>query len=293
MLARFLIITSLLFTLSGKAEIFHFTLVKGFIVTEARIEGKNVRLILDTGAPGLVLNQRYYTGEDMPKSEDPCPSCNGINGYFTCKNYAVKEWTWLGISHKRTGAIVSDLSFLESYLGQEIHALVGLSNLNGAYATIDFDNKSIDVQQQSSASFSGPFSRYQYVNHIPVIICKINGQKKVLGLDSGSEGNLLFESISAGLVSETHPVKVVDAGNNENLRHRVTMQLEVSGADISNTEEFLVALSGDDTYQNPLLDGILGQDFLSRFKIIIQPGKQKILLIPRLEEPTLAEVVMP
>lgn len=288
----FVVIGLLLLSLTGKTEVFHFNLVKGFMVTEARIEGKNVTLIFDTGAPGLVLNQKYFKGEQAPV-EDECLTCNGINGYFACKNYSVKEWTWLGITRKRTEALVSDLSFLESYLGQEIHALVGLSNLHGVLATIDFDTRSIEIQHQNAMEIEGSFSRYQYINHIPVITCKINGEKKVLGLDSGSEGNLLFESTDMGLTSSIAPVKVIDAGNNENLHHRVIMHLEVSGADISKPEAFLVNLSGEVTYHDPLLDGILGQDFLGRFKIILQPGKQKIMLIPREADDTLAEVVMP
>jgi hypothetical protein len=281
---KLLIILILLLPDPARSEAYPITLAKGFILTEARIEGQNVLLILDTGAPGLILNQKYYTTSQR-QYNDPdqstCDDCNGINGQFTCQNYMVREWSWLGVTHKRTNALVADLTFLEKYLNREIHALVGLSEISDAYTTIDLDQQLIMVQKEISNSQESLFFRFRYVNHIPVVSCKVNGKKKSLGLDSGSEGNLLFESYDNDQVIDAPEVLIVDAGNSPDIRHRVSMQLEVNEGDISYPYDFLVHLDPTGNYGSTYFDGILGQEFLRSYNLIIHPGKQKILLQPR------------
>ena len=281
---KLLLILILLLPGAVRSETYPIVLAKGFILTEARIEGKDVLLILDTGAPGLVLNQKYYTsGERKFGDQTSCMECKGINGSFTCQNYTVKEWSWLGTTHKRTSALVSDLSFFEKYLNREIHALVGLSEISDVYATIDLDLQTILVQKEINDVAEGLFFRFRYVNHVPVLTCKVNGKKKSLGLDSGSEGNLLFDTYDQSLVTDAPEVLVVDAGNNTDIRHRISMQLEVNDGDISFPYDFLVQLNPASEYSTTYMDGILGQEFLRSYNLIIHPGKQKILFQPRTE----------
>ena len=108
-----LFILTLFVSFKGYAEVFPITLNNGFIVTEAVIEGRSVLVILDSGAPGLVLNQKYYQG-----IQDSVVSCSGIYGEFECRSHVVKKWEWLGITGRNTTALVSDLSFLENLLKQ-------------------------------------------------------------------------------------------------------------------------------------------------------------------------------
>lgn len=283
---KLIIILILLLPGTARSEAYPITLAKGFILTEARIEGQDVLLILDTGAPGLILNQKYYTAGQrtyVDSEQVSCEDCNGINGQFACKNYTVREWAWLGVTHKRTNALVSDLTFLEKHLNRKIHALVGLSEIADAYATIDLDQQVILVEKEISKGQESLFFRFRYVNHLPVLTCKVNGKKQSLALDSGSEGNLLFATYDTSLAISAPEVLVLDAGNSAGIRHRISMHVEVNEGRISYPYDFLVQLDPAGHDRNIFFDGILGQEFLRSYNIIIHPGKQKILLQPRNE----------
>jgi hypothetical protein len=255
-------------------------------VSEATIEGKKVNVIFDSGAPGLVLNSKYYS-TDQPYSFDECV---GINGSFMCQSRMVRNWSWMDAKYKHTNAILSDLSFLEDGLNEEIHALVGLSVFSDYYVSLDFDqmtvtlSKKIDLDKQD-------IIRFQYVDQLPVITCQINGEKKILGLDTGSEINYLF-SISAeeksSLLHFATPVLVVGTENKQDLKYSTTMDITLNGEEYFSA--FILDKEEKVEFQHASFDGFLGLEFLDHFNIIIHPGKQIIQFTPRVS--TEAETIV-
>jgi hypothetical protein len=290
-LKKNLFILLLLLPFRGLCQDYPITLHQGYIVTDAVIDGQDVHIILDSGAPGLVLNQSYYKTDQ--ESNIPCI---GINGDFECQSYLVRKWTWLGVTNKNTIALVSDLSFLEKSLKIKIHALIGLSALTRYYVSIDFDNRTIGLQKEMDTIPEGTFFKFQYVNHLPVIICKVNGEKKILGLDLGSESNFLFGytlTSDQDLLASSSPVLVTGTDNITDVKHLITMNLEVIGRETVYRSEFIVDLGDKGYFHHDDFDGFLGQSFLSQFNIIIHPGKQKIMLIPREASGQMVSAIMP
>jgi hypothetical protein len=236
-----------------------------------------VLVIFDTGAPGLILNSRHYASDKGPNIQ-----CTGINGDFECATLEVKEWIWMDMSHKRTNALLSDLSFLEQALGKEVHALIGLSVLNDYYISIDFDQMTISLSEKWKAN-KNEMIRFQYVEHLPVIACKVNGERKILGIDSGSEINYLFsfdETDYQNLNADPSAVVVVGTGNRTDVKHKVPMDLELSDHNLYPSD-FIVDLFGQGSFKPKAFDGLLGQSFLSKFNVTINPSKQIIILSPR------------
>lgn len=286
-----LFILTLVVTAQVHAAVYPITLSKGFIITEAIIEGRSVLVILDSGAPGLVLNQKYYQA-----NQDSVVSCSGIYGDFECRSRLVKRWEWLGVSNRNTSALVTDLSFLERSLNKEVHALIGLSVLHQFYVEIDYDQQVILLEKDLEEYPASSFNRFQYVNHLPVITCKVNGEKRILGLDTGSECNFLFDftpSPDQDLQAATKPIIIVGTDNKENLRHRMMMNLEVNSSEETFPSEFIVDFDNDRDVHHLAFDGMLGQPFLSQFNTIIHPGKQRILFLPREVSTPLASALMP
>ncbi|HSF89541.1 MAG TPA: aspartyl protease family protein [Saprospiraceae bacterium] len=288
---RVFFILLLLLPIKGYSESFPITLLKGYILTEATIEDQTVLVIFDTGAPGLVLNEKYYKAD--PSSTIPC---TGINGSFEAITHQVKQWSWLGVSHKRTNALVSDLTFLEKSLNRKVHALIGLEVLNDYYVTIDYDFKTIDIDKDPDEKMNGQFSKFQYIGHLPVMACKVNGAKKILGIDTGSAGNYFFDYDQASdenLVASASPILVIGTDNKEDIKYQMPMQLEVPDCDIHLTSTFIVDLQDEGYFQHAGFDGLLGQDFLQQYKIVIHPGKQKICLMKRAEQMSFVSSLMP
>lgn len=251
---------------------------KGLILTEARIEGQQVLVILDSGAPGLVLHEKYF------QTDDSSPViCTGVNGSFECKSRTVDHWEWLGTTHRKTDALVSDLTFLEKALHKKIHALIGLSVVEDYYVTIDYDQNMISLSRETGDLPKSAFSRFQYVQHLPVIACDVDGEKKILGLDTGAEANYLFgyrPDAEVDLRANASPVMVVGTDNTHDMKYQLSMDVSLQdGSSIPSS--FVVDLDDEGHFRHSAFDGILGQAFLSNFNIIIHPGKQRICLLPR------------
>jgi hypothetical protein len=150
--------------------------------------------------------------------------------------------------------------------------------------SIDFDQNTIKLNKQLNDVDQSLFSKFQYVNHLPVLTCKVNGEKKILGLDTGAEGNYLFdfEDISdPGILASSSPILVIGTDNTEDIKHSLSMDLEVSNLEHVYSSSFIVDLIDEGYFTNVSFDGILGQAFLSQFNIIIHPGKQRILFTER------------
>jgi hypothetical protein len=277
-LTRVFIIAFLLLPFKGMSDAFPVMMINGLIITEATIEGRSVHVILDTGAPGLVLNKDYY----LPDPEGSIP-CTGINGDYLCQSKLVKEWSWLGTSSRKTKAILTDLSFLETKLGLKIYALIGLSVLSEYYVEIDVDLQQITLTKSIDPSLESSFSRIQFVHHLPVLACKVNGQKKILALDTGSAANYLFsyDAKDPSVIPEAiSPVMVTGTGNIQDVKHFLNFNLEVPEGAAIRQQRFIVDLNDRKQFRHAEFDGILGQEFLGQYNLIIHPGKQKLLLIP-------------
>ena len=288
---RVFFILLLLLPIQGYSESFPITLLKGYILTEATIEDQTVLVIFDTGAPGLVLNEKYYDAD--PASAIPC---SGINGSFEANTHQVKQWSWLGISNKKTNALVSDLSFLEKSLNRKVHALIGLEILSDYYVTIDYDFKTITIDKELDEKMDGDLSKFQYIGHLPVMACKVNGVKKILGLDTGSAGNYFFEydqTSDENLIASASPILVIGTDNTEDIKYQLPMLLEVPDGGITLTSTFIVDLQDAGYFQQAGFDGLLGQDFLQQYNVVIHPGKQKICLMKRAEQMSFVSSLMP
>ncbi len=272
------IIIFLIFLTSGvRANPYPISVIKGLLVSEAVIEGEKVLVIFDTGAPGLVLNSRYFSAD-----QKQLITCQGINGTFDCSIHKVKNWSWLGTDHQKTDAILSDLSFIEKALHKKVHALIGLSVLEDYYVSIDFDQMSVSLSEKMKQDKKA-IIRFQYVEHLPVIACKVNGEKKILGIDTGSEVNYLFcddYSLDKNLVAKALPVVVIGTDNREDIKHRLYMGLDLNDNQVYQSE-FIVDLLDKGSFQPESFDGLLGQSFLSQFNITIHPSRQIIILSPR------------
>lgn len=241
---------------------------KDFILCEATIDGKQVTLLLDSGAPGLVLNDSYFDAEITLDDA----FCTGINGSFICRTHKVSDWQFLGVEFKRTHAILSDLSFLEKATGRRIDGLVGLSLLKQYYVTLNLDAHTISIAKEDN----GTFSAFQYAAHVPVVTCKIDGKTKRLGIDTGAETNYLFNYPVKMQQAGATPIKVTGTENRSSMRHVMEMEVAMIYPPTTETMEFVVDAADNWSLADHSIDGLLGQSFLSQYNITIHPGKQRI-----------------
>lgn len=280
-LNRYLFIFIFLIPLGILANPYPITIVNGLLISKATIDGKEVVVIFDTGAPGLVLNNRFYQPDTKTKVE-----CAGINGNFECSMHEVSNWNWMGITHKKTNALLSDLSFLEKELNSDVYALIGLSAVDNYYVSIDFDQRCISLTAKMKVDKKSMI-RFQYADHLPVITCKVNGKKKTLGLDTGSEINYLFacKNNSPNNFRNAASVSVIGTENQEAIKFRLNMELSLNREDVYSSTFIVDPVQASPNLNEPF-DGLLGQPFLSQFNITIHPSKQVLILTPRIQPET-------
>ncbi len=286
-MTRFLFICYLLLSFEGRSNPFPVQIVKGLLVSKAVIEGKEVLVIFDTGAPGLVLNKNYFTSDNA----DVIP-CYGVNGNFETQSHVVSEWKWLGTTHSKTTALVSDLSFLEKALNKKVYALIGLSAVQDYFITIDYDRSSITLSDKFEFDKKEAI-RFQYADHLPVITCKVNGKKQTLGIDTGAEANYLFSAQpNSQELASAIPYLVTGTDNQQNLMHSIEMNIDVNlTSEISS--EFLVDQDNINQHNITSFDGLLGQNFLANYTVSIHPTRQLLVLTLREQERNFPVAVNP
>jgi len=270
------------------AQSYPVVLANGYVLVRGELDGQCLDILLDSGSPGLVINSRHYEGASS------YAECIGVNGPYPCATVSVGGFSWLGIRHKRQEAILSDLGFLEAATGRRIDALAGLSLLDGHRIRFNFDEALVIVDPVVPAE--APTLRFHYDGHLPVITCSVNGRNARLGLDTGARHNHLFRAFKSSdddpAASASGRVIVVGTDNAGQDRRTSFAMLRLS----KNGEPLPTAFAyrPEEQAANPFaIDGLLGQEFLTSYNLVLDPARQQLWLLPRSGMPALASILMP
>jgi Aspartyl protease len=259
-----------------------FSRAGNLILLRAKADTTDGNFILDTGAPGLVLNITYF--RDYPAVTDINEEQTGITGAVTgVKKTQVGELIFGCIKNGVVTADLADLGHLENTKGVRILGLIGLSLFRRFEVIIDYENNLLYLHRfakKGAENYSNPLlndtAAYNVVpieilNNKIVVRSMLGGKKLRLILDSGAESNLLDSRLPNKIFDNVEILKRIQLtgigakktealyGNLSNLTigNQNTGILPVI---ITNLEKTCLA-------DNSCIDGILGFDFLSLHKI--------------------------
>ncbi len=259
-----------------------FSRAGNLILIRAKADTTEGNFILDTGAPGLVLNMTYF--RDYHATTDVNEEQSGITGSVgSVRKTQVGILSFGCIRAQAVAADLLNLGHLENTKGIRILGLIGLAQLQQYELIIDYENSELHFRRPSKRellSEKNPLladtSAYSTVpieiwNHKLVTRTTLAGKKLRLMIDSGAESNLLDSRLPDKIFDNVEILrriqltgtgeKKVEAlyGNLNNLQigNRSTGSLPVI---ITNLEKTCLA-------ENSCIDGILGFDFLSLHKI--------------------------
>ncbi len=259
-----------------------FSRAGNLILVRAKADTTEGNFILDTGAPGLVLNMTYF--RDYHASTDANEEQSGITGSVgSVRKTQVGRFSFGCIRAQAVAADLLNLGHLENTKGIRILGLIGLAQLQQYELIIDYENSELHFRKSSrKESLSeknlllADTSAYSTVpieiwNHKLVTRTTLAGKKLRLMIDSGAESNLLDSRLPDKIFDNVEILrriqltgtgeKKVEAlyGNLNNLQigNQSTGSLPVI---ITNLEKTCLA-------DNSCIDGILGFDFLSLHKI--------------------------
>lgn len=261
-----------------------FTLAGNLIIIQAAVDSEKGNFILDTGAPGLVLNLtyfRYYRGSPRAESEG-----GGITGRVETAGPAmVKKLSFGGFEYKEINAHRINLGHIENSRGIKILGLLGSGLFSRFEMLIDYENEVIHLHRVAKSERMNYKSIYRNESAgysiIPMQVldgkllmkAMIGKQKLNFVLDTGAEVSVLDSRLS-GAVFETVEMerKITLTGTSakktEAWYGRVK-QVNLGPVKLTDFEVLITSLKSMSDAFGRSIDGMLGYSFLSKQKIAI------------------------
>lgn len=263
----------------------------GMLLIRAIADGQEGYFILDTGAPNLILNEKYFSHSGgVFQEQAKVVDINGRSAGLWTKNAKLQigDQKW-----KNVYALLYDLAYLEEAKGISILGLIGSLLFRNYELTIDFELQELllcrlDKQGEKLETFYDyrppdvivPFKRK---GHMPYIEAELEGNTFNLGIDSGAGVALIIHEKQAALSPFAKPGDFINIrGLNQNtelvqvfqLHHLKVANLSyhalnVAFADLKHINTHFAGLD---------LDGILGLDLLSRHRTAINFRKKEIYI---------------
>lgn len=280
-------ITDTILPLNDMAEdsvtcIIPFSRAGNLIIVRAKVDTTEGNFILDTGAPGLVLNVTYF--RDYPITNNSNEEQTGITGNAgAAAKTEVRLFTLNKLTVQALTADVNNLGNLENLRGIKIHGLIGLDLFRKCELVIDYENnmiylhrygkKGTDFYQHPALSNIETYSTIPFeIKYDKIIITTLLEKKKLrFMIDSGAETNLIDSRLPETVFNNINILKRVQlngvgAKKVDALYGNLT-NLYVGGQNAGVMPFVVTNLEKTCLGDNSCIDGILGFDFLGLHKI--------------------------
>ena len=270
---------------------FPFRLLTGGIITvKARVSNfpDTLTFILDTGSGGISLDSSTADYLKIPTklSDRTIRGIAGVRQVY----FAYRQSLHLpNLSVENLDFHINDYDVLTSAYGEKIDGIIGLSFLARYIVGIDYDSSNISVYTKGTIKYPrGGFLLKPLIQTIPIMPASIKDNRALSSrfyFDTGAGMCLL---LSADFVSDSNFVKpkrkwyatqAEGLGGKAPMKQGVIRQIQVGPYKFRNVPTYIF----DDQYnvtQYPALAGLLGNDLLRRFNLILNYERKDIYMIP-------------
>jgi hypothetical protein len=258
-----------------------FTRVGNLILIRAKADTTTGYFVLDTGAPGLVLNITYFRNYPAAGTAEG----RGITGSTDVGVRSTVDSLRLGsVRYSHMDADLINLGHIENSKGVRIYGLLGMELFMHFEVIIDYGASLIYLHligKKESGTYKSPqLTDTSAYSTIPfditdkriIVIMYLNGKKLKFIIDSGAETNVLDSRLPAKVFQQVEITRKVLLGGSGS--HKVEALygdikgLRIGDRDITTLPILITSLqSMCDAYNTSCLDGMLGFDFLSLHKI--------------------------
>ncbi len=267
----FLILTSA----SAVNHLIPFKTVGNLIIVKATVGDQTGNFILDTGIPNVVLNSKFFKGKISEKI------FHGINGQVEnletiYTSVEIGKYKW-----KNIFAEVISIQNIEITMEMPIHGLIGTSIFRKHLLLIDFQKLNIEMypinkNEDNAAIISNepPLETlsFKIKGGAPLVSFFVDNQELKVTIDTGAEINL-FENKHLGKLSP-HMIQPKNGEIGGFGKHTSrTIIWKISGLKTGSLylKEMNTAFTDLSHFNRNVggleADGIVGQEFLSQFKV--------------------------
>jgi len=266
-----------------------FQLTRNLIIVQASVNGKEGLFILDTGVSEIILNNRYFNGE---RTGD---KFYGISGSEMEKEVQFIKFD-IGGFEKQLFAIVVDFTALEKVSGLELFGVVGNSIFKNCEVVLDYTFKELTIYQldKKGNRFSSknihqrPMDTLSFIvgKGVPYVEVNANGQRLKMSVDSGASANVMdIEGIDRMNLSFSKVMKGSMASFGPEIvpvKSQIIDKMVVGKLLCPPMKTLFVDLDHlNKSHSGKRVDGILGYEFLSNFRVAINFRKKEIYLWDR------------
>lgn len=259
-----------------------FSRAGNLILLKASADTTAGNFILDTGAPGLVLNLTYF--RDYAAVADHGEEQSGITGGGAAVvRTEVKSLQFGCITTSNTEANLLSLGHIENLKGVKILGLLGVSLFRQFEMIIDYENNLLYLHRfgkKDRLTYLSPHLKngtlfttvpFDMWNNKIVTSTILNGKKIRLIIDSGAESNLLDSRLPQSVFDNVEILKRIKLNGTGDKKVEALYgnlsNLFIGGQNTGILTVIITNLEKTCLADNSCIDGILGFDFLSLHKI--------------------------
>lgn len=270
-----------------------FNRVGNLMVIQATVDSVTGNFILDTGAPGLVLNVTYFRDHPVTvKHDENETSINGNGGLK--QQTAVTELTFGALNFHRLDADLTALGNIENAKGIKVLGLLGLNLFEQCEVIIDFEasqillhrigKKEAGTYQHNCLADTTQYRTFpiEFSNHRMTTTTEVAGKKLKLVIDCAAEANILDSRLPEkifNLITITGRVKLTAPGDRkaEALYGNLSL-MKMGSRQVENLPVVIVNLEYTCFSDDMCVNGVLGFDFLSKQRIGFNFVKRKMYI---------------
>ncbi|MBS1752651.1 MAG: aspartyl protease family protein [Ferruginibacter sp.] len=262
----------------------------GVMVLQAKIGNiaDTLNFILDTGSGGISLDSSTCAEFNIP-TKPTDTTITGIGGIKKVSFVFDHDLLLPGLTVRHLNFHVNNYEVLTSVYGEKVDGIIGYSFFRRFIVKIDFDSSMIEIFAPGKMSYPGGGTiLHPAFTNLPIQWLEVKDRKRLgynFYFDTGAGLCLLlseqFAKDSAILLSKRKPVLTQAEGMAGRLQMRLTLIKEVKIGPY-RFKQVPVYLYKDDfnVTSYPFTGGLLGNDLLRRFNMIINYPNREIHLLP-------------
>jgi hypothetical protein len=268
-----------------------FKLLTGGIITlKAKLSEfpDSLNFILDTGSGGISLDST--TAERIKiKTELSDRTIRGIAGIRQVR-FAYRQKLHLpGLSVDSLNFHINDYDVLTSAYGEKVDGIIGFSFFSRYIVKIDYDSSKIYVYTRGTMKYPrGGFLYKPLLVNIPVVTATVKDKLELsprLYFDTGAGMCLLLsqdyvdDSALLEPKKKWYATQAEGLGGKAPMKQGVVKMVKVGPYKFRNVPAYVFADDYNVT-SYPFLGGLLGNDLLRRFNLILNYEKRDLYLVP-------------
>jgi hypothetical protein len=247
-----------------------------------------LNFILDTGSGGISLDSATVADLKI-ETQLSDRTIRGIAGIRRVRFAYNRSMKFPGLTVDSMNFHVNDYEILSSAYGEKVDGIIGFSFLSRYIVMVNYDSSRIFVYSKGRMKYPrGGFLIKPSLINIPVFSVNIKDEKELTPrfyFDTGAGMCLLLssdfvsDSIFINPKRKFYTTQAEGLGGKAPMRQGVIKQVKIGPYKFKKVPTYIF----DDEYNvtsYPYLGGLIGNDLLRRFNLILNYGRRDLYLIP-------------